>query len=213
SAWLLARVTAWTPSCASRSAATGGARKKNGLRGSGKRSPRSETQHSRLRTKRSAPEAASATPRSKSGADGSRTSRSRTLRPSIVSPASASVIVAGRSISASRADARLAGVHAPEKAEVVDPGVDQLAGAAVLEHRVLVPDLLHVVQLPLGAQVVAHVDRRRSSAGPGQLGGDRGKGPACDAHPVHQLSGTRASPRLTPHPFELAPASHAHHPA
>src|SRR5215218_4377671 len=74
---------------ASRSAATGGARKKNGLRRSGKRSPRSEMQHSRLSTKRSALFAASTTSGATSGACGSSRRRCATPRPSIVSPASA----------------------------------------------------------------------------------------------------------------------------
>src|SRR6266508_1048523 len=78
--------------CASRSTAAGGARKKNGLRGSGQRLPRSEMQHSRLRTKKSALPAASTTSGATSDSGGPAESASATLRPSIVSPASATVI-------------------------------------------------------------------------------------------------------------------------
>ena len=91
SAWLLASVTQLTPNQDSVSAADGGARKKNGLPGAGHGSPRSETQHSRFSTHRSASATTSRSPGENTECDPSASRRAATARPSIVSPASATV--------------------------------------------------------------------------------------------------------------------------
>lgn len=70
-----------------------GARKKNGFLGSGQWFPRSEIAHSRFRTKKSASWAATTTSSEKSASGGTTARRPATLRPSIVSPASASFMV------------------------------------------------------------------------------------------------------------------------
>ena len=88
---LLAGLMHVTPSSASRSAAAGGARKKKGLPGSSIGVPRSETQHSRLRMKRSAGRAMPASAGSSRGRSGSLASWAATPGPSVVSPASARV--------------------------------------------------------------------------------------------------------------------------
>src|SRR5581483_9370217 len=100
SAWLFASVTQSTPRRASASTATGGARKKNVLRGSGQGRPRSDTQHSRFSTSRSASRAAPTTPAEKSAPGPADRSARATPRPSIVSPASPIVtrpLIASRS--------------------------------------------------------------------------------------------------------------------
>jgi hypothetical protein len=88
---LFASVTQSTPSRTRTSVAAAGARKKNGFAGSGQRSPRSAMQHSRLSTKRSASRTASTTRASTSDSAASRLIALATLRPSIVSPARASL--------------------------------------------------------------------------------------------------------------------------
>jgi len=96
----LARVTQPTLSSPSGSTAAGGARKKNGLPGAGQRCPRVEMQHSRLSTTRSAARIASTTAGATSAAGGSSAKALATARPSIVSPASATVAVIGTVIAA-----------------------------------------------------------------------------------------------------------------
>src|SRR5918992_1684135 len=70
--------------------AAGGARKKKGFPAAGQGSPRSEMQHSRFRTNRSARRANPTTSGATSDRGAVDRSRSATPRPSIVSPASAS---------------------------------------------------------------------------------------------------------------------------
>ena len=107
--WLLASVTHATPISARRCAAKAGARKKNGLPGSSIGVPRSDTQHSRFSRNRSADRAISTSTGSSSGACGFSRSRSAMPRPSIVSPASASVSVIAHSYARGVPNATTAG--------------------------------------------------------------------------------------------------------
>jgi hypothetical protein len=89
SAWLLARVTQSTPRSASASAAAGGARKWKARAGQG--APLSEMQHSRFSTQTSAARVSSTTSAANSAGDGREERASATPRPSMASPASASL--------------------------------------------------------------------------------------------------------------------------
>src|SRR5690606_22713546 len=113
------------------STASGGARQKKGLRGSGQRTPLVEMQHSRLRTKRSLSLTASMTSGWTMAAAERRSIAVPTARPSIVSPASATFIshLAYRSgclpCPTTEADGPLR-LSAPvgSTGEAVDPGVE-----------------------------------------------------------------------------------------
>jgi hypothetical protein len=87
---LLTSVTQLTPIWRRTSTATGGARQKNDLRGSGHRWPRAEMAHSRLSRNRSASAATATSSSLKRQGSGRHGSRSATPRPSILSPARAS---------------------------------------------------------------------------------------------------------------------------